>query len=86
MSKCKSCGREVIFAVDKKGTTQILDTVAPVYRWSKLHGFPGTVVKIDCERAVNGSEMGYLVSHFSTCPNASSHSKGKDAAAGKEVE
>jgi hypothetical protein len=31
MPKCKSCGREVIFATSENGKTQILDAVSPVY-------------------------------------------------------
>lgn len=61
---CRSCGKKVLFAMDDKGTKQILDLVAPcfVVEWTN-----GTMV-------VRRVPVTY-VSHFATCPNASQHSK-----------
>lgn len=60
---CKFCGRPVVFAVDEKGTKQVLDASAPVFAVARSSG--------QCRR-VNGNaalaeELVPLVSHYSTC-------------------
>lgn len=62
--RCKGCGRKVIFIVDDKGKTQILDAVAPTWRISD-----------DCAGTRYCHRAAAYVSHFSICPKASEFSK-----------
>lgn len=58
---CRGCGRPVLFALDEKGTQQILDARAPVFLVDiYTPAEPNRVARC---------AAGY-VSHFATCPAA----------------
>lgn len=61
MSKCRGCGREVVWGVTPDGKRIPLDPRPPVYRTGAL--LPGGGVH--CER-----DREALVSHFATCSKA----------------
>lgn len=63
---CKSCGRELTFARTPDGKAVPLDMVAPVYEL-ELDWETGQMVAVRTTSA--------HVSHFSTCPHASQHSR-----------
>lgn len=65
MSKCKGCGKEVIFAVDENGKTQVLDKSAPVYVENGVGHMRGP--------GVQRENRGY-VTHFATCSKANDFS------------
>mgnify|MGYP001597955459 FL=1 len=65
-SACKGCGKEVLWAVDDNGTKHPLDTTPPTYVAIEDAQKKGVF------RAVRS--MAY-VSHFATCPMASTFSK-----------
>lgn len=67
-STCKGCGKPIIFAMDDKGTRQILDPVAPVFAQ-----FRQIVVR---------APLSY-VSHFATCPAADQQNKKCECGHGK---
>lgn len=69
-SKCKGCGKKVIWAVDENGTKQILDAVAPVYQLSESQNPENDPVQ-RCARAKTA-----YVSHFVTCPQRAMFGKG----------
>lgn len=78
MSKCKSCGAEIIFIRSLKGK-QIPCNAEPV-RFTYELGAPDRVVTRNGEVlpaiiGPNGAETGYI-SHFATCPNANNHRRG----------
>lgn len=64
VTRCKSCGRKIVFAITEQGKTIPLDLTAPVYycNWDA--------------KCFRGPAHHY-VSHFATCPDASKHSKKK---------
>jgi hypothetical protein len=68
-SECRGCGKQVFFAKDDFGKTQILDFRAPVYRI------------IPVEEELSGKhcvrEYKSYVSHFSTCSKANDFSSSK---------
>ena len=68
-TKCKGCGRAVIFAKDENGTNQILDAVAPVYSTDTTFSDGTITVARDREA---------YVSHFVTCPKGEQFSKRGD--------
>jgi hypothetical protein len=68
-TRCKTCGKTMAFAKTPEGKTIPLDVVAPVYR---LSSGPGGQLR--AERAGD-----CFVSHFATCPQASSHSRKPEA-------
>lgn len=66
MSECKGCGRTIVWGVSEKGIKIPLDPRAPVYR---LTGeFAGDTAHVVRDAAA-------LVTHFSTCSQASKFSK-----------
>ena len=73
-TKCKGCGKKVIFAKDENGKRQILDAVAPCYAL-RLVG------KNLCFRS-----EGTYVSHFATCSAANQFSKNKKGSAAQTAE
>lgn len=61
-TECKACHRPIIFAVTASGAKIPLDARAQVYRIvEKAAGPPDAIKATDC-----------YVSHFQTCPKASS--------------
>lgn len=68
-TRCKGCGKPVLFAMDAHGKTQILDAVAPVFALQRSSAMsePDTCVRIDFS----------YVSHFATCPAANKFSLNK---------
>lgn len=84
---CESCGKRVLFAVDEKGTRQVLDIVAPVYAIKTYRGYEGTdpdtegLTAIAEVRDVARERLAF-VSHFATCPNAARHSSKRKAPVG----
>ncbi len=71
-STCRSCGKKVLFIKDEKGTTQVLDLVAPVFNLPALQEGEDPGDWMLCKRSRSS-----FVTHFATCPKASSHSKRK---------
>jgi len=70
---CRGCGKPITFMLDEKGTLQVLDSMAPIYK-----------IELDLtgeERAVL-IENAYI-SHFRTCPKADEFSASKRGAASK---
>lgn len=79
-TRCRSCNKKVFFARDTKGKLQILDAIAPVYGLSPRDVDP-TAIRANGETPgfmVNSVEFKFYVSHFATCPHATSHSKKGD--------
>ena len=83
MSKCKSCGAEIVWIKMKSGKSMPCNTRGIHYR-EQVHGDKGcmfTLVTPDgnvvvgraCEE--NESELVGYVSHFATCPYANRHRK-----------
>lgn len=75
MSKCKSCGAEIIFVPTGHGKKMPCD--ARQIRFDEMVGGPDLVVTLDGEVirgkiSETGAERGY-VSHFATCPDADKH-------------
>lgn len=69
MSACKGCGKEIVWGMGPSGRAIPLDPSAPIYIVRRVvTGF--TADKI--ERGGPGPQ--YLVSHFSTCPQANQFS------------
>ena len=66
LAQCQSCGCPMVWAKSPKGANMPLDARAVIYElvWDETGAL----------RAV--PTPGYYVSHFSTCKNASVHSKG----------
>ena len=60
-TKCKGCGRKMLWGKTVEGKSIPLDASAPVYRLDKVKG------------TVERSQE-FFVSHFSTCPRASDFS------------
>lgn len=76
MSKCKSCGKEIIWVNTKRGKSMPCDA-API-RFSRAEKgelfvtpFGEVVSGVRCSTS---DEIGYI-SHFATCPNANQHRK-----------
>lgn len=90
MSKCKSCGAEIIWIKTKSGKTMPCDAQAHYYFDNKeslpsMFGHePGKAVFITEDGETHtgwqddmaGDFKGYT-SHFATCPNASQHRRSK---------
>jgi len=70
---CRGCGKTVYFVKDKRGKTQILDTVAPVWRIKIGFDSAKGVPIYEAERASGDT----YVTHFATCPKASFFSASK---------
>jgi len=72
MSRCKGCGKEIVWGVTDEGKKIPLDPSAPVYYVSdeQIETPQGMTPKIERERQ-------HMVSHFKTCPNAADFSKGR---------
>lgn len=66
MSKCKGCGKKIVWGVTDEGKKIPLDPSAPVYYVSDetVDSDFGPTPKIERERQ-------HMVSHFKTCPKAS---------------
>ena len=65
--RCRSCGKKLFWGRTPEGKAIPLDAVAPVYEIDEMSG------RVVVERTHTA-----FVSHFATCPNASTHSrKGK---------
>ena len=81
MSRCRSCGAEILWIKMKSGKAMPVNAQAVPY-WERP-GAAGKVVTsagevVSCEftgEARTVHTMGYI-SHFSTCPNANKHRKG----------
>ena len=71
---CKSCGRKIVWMTERSTGKKIpLDDVAPCYSATPDHEGQGlSTVNFTGERAPLAR-----VTHFATCPQASSHSKSK---------
>ena len=61
-SKCRYCGRAVVWLIDSEGKKQILDTVAPVYTVDGGDAFGPPEAPTHCTR-----HRSAFVSHFVTC-------------------
>ena len=78
MSRCRSCGAEIIWIKMQSGKAMPVDAKKVPY-WRKA-GAAGKAVTpegevVSCDFTGDPGtdpEMGYI-SHFSTCPNAASH-------------
>jgi hypothetical protein len=68
-SRCKGCGRRIVWARDPEGKAIPLDASAPVYIVEET-ATKNIVQRRDCRRA----GPLFLVSHFSTCHKASEFS------------
>lgn len=69
-SPCKGCGNPVVWAVNPAtGKTVPLDPSGIIYK--VVEKDDGTVEALQCDKG-----EGYMVSHFNTCPDANSFSKG----------
>lgn len=66
MSECKGCGKPIVWGCAEKGTKIPLDPRAPVYRMTGE--FVGDTAHIRRDTMA-------LVTHFSTCSQASKFSK-----------
>lgn len=73
-TRCRSCGRSIIYGVDEKGTKHPLDVVVPTYRVLMDNGEPILGGPASAFPEVRRTEATF-VPHFATCPNASKHSK-----------
>lgn len=78
MSKCRSCGAEIVWIRMDSGKKMPCDA-APVTYWAKMGGTEKIVTPngevVSCElqgELANATGVGYI-SHFSTCPNADKH-------------
>ncbi len=66
MSRCKGCGKEIVWGVTEEGKKIPLDPSAPVYYVSDDQVLSGGFMSYKIER-----ERSSMVSHFKTCPKAS---------------
>ena len=80
MTKCKSCGAEIIWIKMESGKSMPCNAELVMY-WEKRGGKEKIVTPngevISCELAGelnSATGLGYI-SHFSTCPNANQHRK-----------
>ncbi len=76
-TRCRSCGKKIVFGKLGNGKFIPLDLVAPVYALND----DGTAIRATEEQALPGRIVGFYVSHFTTCAFASQHSKSKKPAA-----
>jgi len=78
MSTCRSCGCPIIWAVTPNGKKIPLDARAPTFvldrNGEKTDGIPQALSGKMDDRGLRA-----YVSHFSTCPGATKHSKTKAA-------
>lgn len=81
MSKCKSCGAEILWIKMQSGKAMPVDPKQVMY-WKKQKGSEKVVTPngevVSCELVgdlQNATGIGY-VSHFSTCPFAGQHRRG----------
>jgi len=70
-SKCKGCGKKIVWAKDENGTKHPLDLVAPVYQITSPE-LPENEDMPLCRRA-----QATYVSHFATCSQANLFGKGR---------
>lgn len=82
MSKCRSCGAEIIWIKMASGKSMPADPEQLTY-WAKKGGSKkiitpnGEVVSCELEGDIQSATgIGYI-SHFSTCPNANQHRRPK---------
>ena len=71
MSTCKSCGIPIIWAISPNGKKIPLDARAPTFILDRNREVTDGLPQARRHRA--------YVSHFSTCPDATKHSKTKAA-------
>ena len=73
MSKCKSCGAEILWIKMKSGKAMPVDPEP--YRFCKVGEDPDTFVTKEGEtvKGIPGVIMTGYISHFATCPNADRH-------------
>ena len=78
MSKCRSCGAEIVWIKMASGKKMPCDA-SPVTYWAKMGGTEKIVTPngevVSCELQgdhADATGIGYI-SHFSTCPNAAKH-------------
>lgn len=81
MSYCRSCGAPIIWIRMKFGKMMPVDAAAKHY-WNDAQGKDSVVLGsgevIRCSLKGEGEAAGRgFVSHFSTCPNANKHRKGR---------
>lgn len=69
MTKCKSCGAEIIWTTSPKGKAMPLDAKPEkrILLRERIDGHEPTAIICDT-----------YVSHFATCPNAASHRSTKE--------
>lgn len=80
MSKCRSCGAEIIWIKTKAGKNMPCDADQVVY-WERKGGSQkivrpdGEIVSAELDGIPGlATGIGYI-SHFATCPNAGAHRK-----------
>ncbi|MBQ2641743.1 MAG: hypothetical protein IJG15_07080 [Lachnospiraceae bacterium] len=83
MSRCKSCGAEIIWIRTRQGKSMPVDTKTErfypdphgtrLYVMNDGHTMTGTPVQ-EGEQPVEGIASGHT-SHFATCPHAKKHRK-----------
>lgn len=78
MSKCRSCGADIIWIRMDSGKKMPCDAAQVTY-WAKVGGTKKIITPngevISCElqgEFANATGVGYI-SHFSTCPSADKH-------------
>lgn len=77
MSKCKGCGKEILWMKTTENKMIPLDPKPPIY---EVHDAAPEEFKggADCYGA--RADKGYYVSHFATCPKANDFSASKKQA------
>ena len=81
MSYCRSCGAPIVWIRMKSGKMMPVDAAEKHY-WNDPQGKDSVVLEsgevIRCSLKGEGEAAGRgFVSHFSTCPNANKHRKGR---------
>ena len=71
MSKCKGCGKEIIWAKNENGKMVPLDASAPVFLITEADDETG------CVKVGHDDLPACYVSHFATCPKANEFSSSR---------
>lgn len=78
LAKCKSCGREIIWARSKSTGTLMPLTAEPTMDGNIIIDAEGMAVVLTKEAKASHGGMRHI-SHFADCPNGPAHRKAKAA-------
>lgn len=79
--RCRYCGRPVVWAVDEKGTRQILDPKPPVFGVLATEGRCFRLTSVAPPERIG--TFAVMVSHWATCSKAAEVKRGQAAKGSK---